>query len=214
MKIIKKIRCLLYISIYLTSSYIHAAPSTCTYQTYKWNTKLKHAVEFKKVKHSYSRLNKNEVDATTGCTVCQEDQVEINLAYIKPFSVCKLIENDIRRTLINLIEQGELITEVTGYRVGQTRGKVDEKYNRTEFSNHSFGIALDINASQNGLYDRCFKFSSACRLIRGGVWNPNNKRSLRPQGSIVIRMKQLGFRWGGEIAGKQKDFMHFSPSGY
>lgn len=201
-------------SVYLLSSLSFADPSTCTYQTYKWNTKLKRAVDYKTVKHSYSKLDTNEIDTVTGCTVCREDQVKIDLPNVKPFYICKIMANDVQQTLLELINQGELIHEVTGYRVGQTRGKVDKESNRTGFSNHSYGIALDINASQNGLYDRCFKFSSTCRLIRGGAWDPSKRGSLNPHGPTVNRMKQLGFRWGGEIAGKQKDFMHFSPSGY
>ncbi|MCK4708030.1 MAG: M15 family metallopeptidase, partial [Gammaproteobacteria bacterium] len=133
---------------------------------------------------------------------------------IQTFAVCKLIADEIKHTLINLIKQGETITEVTGYRVGMTRGKTDKYHNRTQFSNHSFGIALDINAQQNGLYDQCMHFSNNCRLIRGGPWKPGYKGSMTREGSIVRQMEQLGLRWGGLIAGKQKDFMHFSPSGY
>lgn len=186
----------------------------CTYETYKWNVKLKRAVDRKIIKHSYSNLSKEEVSSTTGCTVCKEDQVEINLPGLKPFYICKLLANDIRHTLLNLIRQGEYITEVTGYRVGMTKGKPDNEYNRSQFSNHSYGISLDINPEQNGLYDHCINFSTDCRLIRGGAWSLDNKGSMKKNSSIVKQMKQLGFRWGGEIAGKQKDFMHFSPSGY
>ena len=192
----------------------YAEASSCTYKTYKWNVKLKRAVDLKTVQHSYSKLSKEEIDATTGCTVCQEDQVKINLPGLKSFSICKLLANDIEQTLLELIKQGEYIAEVTGYRVGMTRGKTDHEHNRTRFSNHSYGIALDINAQQNGLYDQCIKFSSNCRLIRGGPWNPSYKGSMTSEGSIVRRMNQLGLQWGGLIAGKQKDFMHFSPSGY
>ena len=193
---------------------VFAQPSTCTYQTYKWNVKLKRAVERKTVQHSYSKLRKDEIDATTGCTVCEEDQVNIQLLGLKSFAVCKLLVKDVQRVLLDLIEQGEIISEVTGYRVGKTRGKTDKAHNRTQFSNHSYGIALDINPQQNGLYDRCIKFSATCRLIRGGPWKPGYKGSMTRQGSIVRQMNQLGFRWGGLIAGKQKDFMHFSPTGY
>lgn len=196
------------------SSITYATPSTCTYQTYKWNVKLKRAVERKTVRHSYSNLSQEEVDATTGCTVCQEDQIEIKLPGLKSFLVCKLLANDVEQILLGLITQGEFINEITGYRVGMTRGKTDNEQNRTRFSNHSYGIALDINAQQNGLYDQCITFSSACRLIRGGPWKPGYQGSITREGGIVRQMEQLGLRWGGLIAGKQKDFMHFSPSGY
>lgn len=205
---------LLLFLVSVTTNIVYAEPETCTYQTYKWNTKLKRAVERRTVQHSYANLDKSEIDSLTGCTVCQEDQVHIKLPGIKTFAVCKLLAEDLKKTLLELIKQGEHIYDVTGYRVGMTRGKIDKENNRTRFSNHSFGIALDINVQQNGLYDRCIMFSSACRLIRGGAWIPGKKGSLTSEGSIVRRMKQLGFQWGGKIAGKQKDFMHFSPTGY
>ena len=84
----------------------YAEPSTCTYQTYKWNVKLKRAVERKTVRHSYSNLSQEEIDATTGCTVCQEDQVKINLPGLISFSVCNLLANDIEQILLGLITQG------------------------------------------------------------------------------------------------------------
>ena len=195
-------------------SNVYAQPAFCTYQTYKWNVKLKRAVEIKQVQHSYSSLEQFEVDSQTGCTVCQEDQVTINLPGIKPFSVCRLIANDLNQTLRNLIHSGELIYEVTGYRVGMTRGEVDNNFNRTRFSNHSFGIALDINPAQNGLYDQCQVFSESCRLLRGGPWRPGYMGSLTKDSQIVRQLTRLGFNWGGLIQGKQKDFMHFSPTGY
>lgn len=213
MKINKSIY-LLILLFSLCMNVSHAQPSTCSYQTYKWNTKLKRAVEIKEVKHSYSNLRKYEVDKITGCTVCREDQVEIKLPNIKPFLICKVLAKGINKTLLKSINAGETINSVVGYRVGMTRGKIDELYNRTQFSNHSYGIAIDLNSKQNGLYDRCITFSKKCRLIRGGIWNPNKSGSITKNGYIVYHMKQLGLRWGGNIAGKQKDFMHFSPSGY
>jgi len=194
--------------------FVCAEPSTCTYKTYKWNVKHKQAVERKSVRHSYASLIKDEVDTITGCSVCEEDQVPINLPSIKPFAVCKLLAAEIQQALYELIQQGEVIYEVIGYRVGMTKGPTDFAHNRTRFSNHSYGIALDINPRQNGLYDRCIEFGSGCRLIRGGHWQPGVQGSLTRESSIVRRLNNLGLRWGGQIVGKQKDFMHFSPTGY
>jgi hypothetical protein len=112
------------------------------------------------------------------------------------------------------MENGERIFSVVGYRVGMTRGNFDALGNRTRFSNHSFGIAIDINEQQNGLYDRCITFGPACRLRRGGNWIPGQEGSLTPESPVVKAMKRIGMKWGGEIEGHQKDFMHFSPSGY
>ena len=191
-----------------------AAEKSCSYSTYRWNTKIKKAVDVKQIKQAYSSLKSYEIDQATGCTVCEEDQVTLSVGKIKPFKVCKVFAEDLRQQLEKLISSGETINKVIGYRVGRTKGNVDSYGNRSQFSNHSFGIAIDINDEQNGLYDRCTTFGSHCRLIKGGEWNPQNNGSLTANSPIVLSMKKLGFKWGGEIKGKQKDFMHFSPSGY
>jgi len=189
-------------------------PTTCTYQTYTWNTRLKKAVNYRTVHHPYSEVSAIEKDKKTGCTVCREDQIQIRLPNIKPFYMCRLYADRVHHALLQLMQRGVYIRTAVGYRVGKTRGNADARGLRSRFSNHSFGIALDINSEQNGLYDQCLQFGPQCRLIRGGPWRPDQLGSLRSDGPVVRMMRQLGFRWGGEIVGKQKDFMHFSPSGY
>lgn len=119
-----------------------------------------------------------------------------------------------RAELSELLQSGEKIYEVVGYRVGMTRGNVDQDGNRTVFSNHSFGTALDINPGQNGLYENCVQFGPNCRLIRGGAWKQGREGTLTVDSATVQGMQRLGLRWGGEIKGRQKDFMHFSITGY
>jgi hypothetical protein len=58
------------------------------------------------------------------------------------------------------------------------------------------------------------EFNADCRLIRGGHWSPEFATSIQADGRIVYAMESMGLKWGGEILGKQKDFMHFSPTGY
>ena len=200
--------------LFLLFQVVRADGPTCSYSTYKWNTHARQAVDYRTVRRPYSQLRPEEIDAGTGCTVCEEDQVEIDLPGIRPFRVCRLLEHEIRRAFFNAIQSGEVIRSVVGYRVGMTRGDVDSNGNRTRFSNHSFGIAIDINEQQNGLYDRCISFGATCRLRRGGPWIPGRAGSLGPDSPIVQEFKRIGFNWGGEIEGRQKDFMHFSPSGY
>jgi hypothetical protein len=192
-----------------------ATPQRCSYDTYQWSTLEKRAVNRQTVVHPYDEVTDEERDPITGCTVCQEDQVELTLPGLKPFRICKILAPNIETALRDLIETGVPIKTVIGYRVGRTRGEVDDNGLRTGFSNHSFGVAIDINPEHNGLYDRCLHFNSGCRLIRGGPWQPRTRaESLGASGEVVRRFKQEGFLWGGEIRGKQKDFMHFSPSGY
>ena len=44
--------------------------------------------------------------------------------------------------------------------------------------------------------------------------NYDQKEFNRIKKEYIQYLKDIGFKWGGEILGKQKDFMHFSPSGY
>jgi len=187
----------------------------CSYDTYQWSTVEKRAIDFKKVSHPYSEITDDERDPVTGCTVCIEDQIQINTPPLKPFYVCKVVAPEIQQILEGLIYSGEKIDHIIGYRVGKTRGDVDHYGNRTKFSNHSYGVAIDINPEHNGLYDRCIEFGNGCRLIRGGPWRPDEmEQSIKPEGMIVRAFKENGYLWGGEIRGRQKDFMHFSLTGY
>jgi len=168
-----------------------------------------------RVVRAYDELLPEERDAETGCTVCEEDQVRIDISGLPVFHVCKLVAQQIRGAFLELKRKGVPIKSVVAYRVGRSRGLVDENGNRQGFSNHSFGVALDINAEHNGLYTQCTTFGPHCILSRGGIWQPgSDPYSLRKDSEIVRLLKASGLKWGGEIAGQQKDFMHFSPSGY
>ena len=189
-------------------------PETCTYQSFNWNISQQRPVNIRRVTHPYATLSEEEVDLQTGCTVCLEDQELLKVGNLKPFLVCKKIVTVVRTTLEQLLATNETLLEVTAYRPGRTRNPLDSDGNRTGFSNHAYGAAIDINRELNGLYDSCVKFGPECRLIQGGSWIPGNPGVLEPNVPIVRSMKQAGFKWGGEIAGKQKDFMHFSITGY
>lgn len=191
-----------------------SAEQQCTYSTYQWNVGARRAVGQRKVVKPFSELAAAERDSQTGCTVCEEDQLTLIFVGLRPFKVCRLIAPRVQAIVAALQRQQAPLLDVVGYRVGMTRGNVDSAGNRTGFSNHSFGVALDVNTEQNGLYENCVSFNPACRLIKGGRWNPQQAFSLTEDSMIVLEFKRNGFRWGGEIAGQQKDFMHFSPSGY
>ncbi len=111
------------------------------------------------------------------------------------------------------LEQGFPIATLTGYRVGRTRGPLDARGLRTQYSNHSLGVAIDINAETNGLYDRCVEWGPHCRLRIGGKWDPHNSLSITRGRAPHTHMEAVGFKWGGELTGRQKDFMHFSLTG-
>ncbi len=190
------------------------ADDLCTYKQWRWNVARKSAVQLASVAKPRSRLTAAEVDVATGCTVCREDQETVQLPGLAPFAVCKRIAARVRGALLAIQSQGVPLRQVVGYRVGLTRGALDAAGNRTGFSHHSYGIALDINPEHNGLYTDCERFGVHCRLLRGGPWRPGrDPLSLPADGSAVRALAAIGLRWGGNLAGRQKDFMHFSPGG-
>lgn len=185
----------------------------CHYQTWSWSVREKRPVNIRQIKTFKKQLTLQERGTIEGCSVCQEDQTEIRLAGIPTFQMCKRFASTIEIHLQKIKNSGFPITEIEGYRVGKTKGPIDAQGLRSEFSNHSYGTALDINASLNGLYENCIEFSSECRLSRGGQWIPQRPGTITPGSLIVNEFKKAQFKWGGELPGKQKDFMHFSPGG-
>jgi len=189
-------------------------PDTCTYDLQVWNVIEKRSTNGTTVRHAYADLLPEEVDAATGCTVCVEDQVRIDLPQLQPFFICHRVASRVRSVVSELIRNNEPIQSIVAYHVIRSRGTVDKDGNRKEFSNHSFGLALDINPELNGLYENCVSFGPQCRLLRGGEWHPGVPGTVETKGAIATAFKNAGFRWGGEIIGNQKDFMHFSLTGY
>jgi len=189
--------------------------SLCSYDTYAWNVEQRAAVDRARIEKPRAELSEEEeVDASTGCSVCEQDQVWVELDGVPPVRICRVLAADIEDVLRMLRDQGFPLEQLEGYRPGRTRGEVDERGNRTSFSNHAYGIAIDINPHLNGLYTDCIEFGPGCRLIRGGPWRPGHPGTLSDGDAAVRALEALGLRWGGSIRGRQKDYMHFSPSGY
>ncbi len=189
-------------------------PQICTYEVQSWSVTLKQSVDRKTISHPYSSMTYDEIDPVTGCSVCSEDQELISIPPLEPFLLCSRIAPQVRTALERLVRDSAPVFAVIGYHVIRSRGPVDGDGKRTEFSNHSFGTAIDINPDQNGLYDHCSQFGPGCRLMRGGEWRPGVAGTLERDSDIVRTFKAIGLRWGGEIVGRQKDFMHFSSTGY
>jgi hypothetical protein len=194
----------------------HKTPETCTYTVGIWNTGVGAITRTVRVEKPYSEITEEEKDPfVMDCTACSEDQVLIKLPGLDSFSVCRVIAAKVEAGLQNLISRGEPILTVSGYRPVQSKGPLNESGERTVLSNHAFGTAIDINRMQNGLYRNCYEWNAGCELVLGGPWRPGKTRgSLSPDGAVVRKMKSLGFKWGGEIEASQKDFMHFSLSGF
>ncbi len=199
--------------LFMLAPALAGPPETCTYTDWTWSSVERRAMDIREVKKPYSALRDDERDASTGCTICREDQVQIELPGIDSFKICKAVADDIETALNQSIDAGFEIDTITGYRVGRSKGVLDVAGRRTEYSNHSFGLAIDVNADKNGLYDRCTEFSDACRLLRGGAWQPGMAGGITTDSPLYEAMIKMGWQWGGALSGQQKDFMHFSPKG-
>ena len=73
-----------------------------------------------------------------------------------------------------------------------------------KLSNHSFGRAIDINPYFNPvIYKETGKVSPS-----GAKYNPKSKGVFSQDNPLVILMKKLGWRWGGDWT-SLKDYHHF-----
>jgi hypothetical protein len=162
-----------------------ASAADCSYSVWSWNVARRAAVEAHEVSKPRARLSAAERDPTTGCTVCREDQAWIGGKGLPRVQVCGLLAPGIERALREALARGARIDTLVGYRPSLTRGALDADGNRTGFSNHSFGIALDVNPAHNGLYDRCPSFGPSCRLREGGAWDPRHPAALSRDHPLV-----------------------------
>lgn len=199
----------------------------CVYHSSQWDVVKKRNVNGKLIDKRYAEVSDDERDpADKRCTVCRGDQTRIDpkrlgFAKLGAFSVCWAYAQQVESALKGIAAADDFdLKAVIGYRPGRTRGTVvDGK--RTEWSNHSFGTAIDLNAFANGLHANCkvakatAESVKACKLRIGGAWDPTGRPRLTvTAGSSPYRAFTPFWKWGGEIAGDIKDFMHFSISGY
>jgi hypothetical protein len=200
---------LIFLFSLLTNLY---ATSYCEYSYTVWNNLQKKSEGPFTIRKHISDVKPIERDPG-GCTLCKSDQIEISLSNGVKFEVCKKEAGRIQSSLEKALREGVIIKTVVGYRPSMSKGALDARGRRTEFSRHAFGIAVDINEAHNGLYDQCLKWGPSCRLIKGGTYLPGKPLSLTSDSVLVNIFKSSGLKWGGEIEGYQKDFMHFSPDG-
>lgn len=196
--------------------------AACTYSTYNWSTVKKKAVNHAKVSKTRGELTEEERDPSDPrCTVCQEDQVSVEVEGLPAVTVCQHYAEQVRAALKETATAGFKVKALIGYRVGRTRGAVKDGL-RQQFSNHSYGTAIDINAGENGLYGEC-KLDKVpataadlkrCKLRVGGAWDPKKRPavSVREGGPAHAAFTRF-WKWGGARTDKVKDFMHFSPTG-
>ncbi len=196
------------------SSTAGAAPARrCHYAYTVWNARARRTTERRAVDKLYDELSPEE-KGPLGCTPCEEDQVRVTLSDGLSFRACRAAADRVRAALEQSLADGQKLVSVVGYRPQVSKGAMDGLGNRTALSNHSFGVAFDLNEDHNGLYNECRRWGPECRLAKGGPYRPGEPLSLTEASPAVKRMAQAGFSWGGLLPGRQKDFMHFSPNGY
>ena len=197
----------------LFASPVWADSEMCRYRTWEWNTLTGQAENHREVLKPYDELTEEEKDPYSACTICESDQRWVRIEKVPPFRVCKYFSSEVKATLLRVIDSGFLVHSISAYRVGRTKGEIDEQGLRTRFSHHSFGTAIDINSGLNGLYSNCLTFGNDCRLLRGGPWVPDQPGAITSGSVVYQEFKNMEWKWGGELPGRQKDFMHFSLSG-
>ena len=189
------------------------ADDVCNYSDWDWDVNQNKAVNFREIETTRDQLTDVQKHSDLACSICEEDMTVLKFENVAPIKVCRVVAPAIKDAIRQAINEGFRVKSLTGYRVGRTKGPVNQSGLRTQYSNHSFGLAIDINADANGLYTNCVTFSPNCELKRGGPWQPENPAGITQDSPIYRSMRAIGFRWGGELQGRQKDFMHFSISG-
>lgn len=200
------------IFFFLLLSFGVQAEELCQYNYTVWNTRFQKAEGPFRISKPRSALTKTEA-GSSGCSVCESDQVLVKLSNHIEVKLCKTQAHKIKNVLEKFLQSGGVIKTLTGYRPSISKGTVDSRGLRTEFSRHAYGMAIDINEDHNGLYDHCIEWGPSCRLIKGGKYSSENPLSIRADSQIVRLFREEGLEWGGKIHGFQKDFMHFSPDG-
>lgn len=188
------------------------ASEICEYSYTVWNNRERKSEGPFTIRKPYARVTSLERYSST-CTICRRDQVEVSLQNGVRFEVCKSEAGKFVKVLEEALKAGFTIKTVVGYRPSLSKGPLDSTGRRTQFSRHAFGVAIDVNEDHNGLYDQCVRWGPACRLIKGGKYSATDPLSIRPDSILVKLFGRENLKWGGEIQGVQKDFMHFSPDG-
>ena len=80
-------------------------------------------------------------------------------------------------------------------------------YRDVSFSKHAKGLAVDINPVQNPLRWRP-DYSFRKDKPEGAIYNPEVPGTFCPENQIVLKFKELGFRWGRTFK-RNNDDHHF-----
>lgn len=193
--------------------------SRCEYSTYAWDTERGRSTDHEDVNKPFSAVTGDEVSSTDPrCTICESDQVLVELDGVPPFEICWVYVDEVVDAFLEAQRNGFIFEEVEGYRPGRTGGRTDSRGVRTEYGEHAYGLALDINGDFNGMY-RCRVDPSdpervrACRLAHGGEYRPERypRRSIVRGGPLYRALTRRGWVWAGDEYEElgYLDIMHF-----
>jgi len=84
--------------------------------------------------------------------------------------------------------------------------------NTNRLSNHAFGLAVDINPEQNIYFKLDQNGKEIFRYPVGGIYDKNVAGTLYAEHPVVLKFKELGFKWGGDWT-DYKDYQHFEKVG-
>jgi hypothetical protein len=78
------------------------------------------------------------------------------------------------------------------------------------WSNHAYGLAVDLNPTENPYI--------GCGQSRDPATRPYRDRSRHRRGMVgprvIAAFRSIGWGWGGSWTGNTKDYMHFSVTGH
>lgn len=77
--------------------------------------------------------------------------------------------------------------------------------NTTKLSNHSYGMAIDINPLYNPMIIKDKRYP------KNGVYSKENIGTITPDSPVVKIFKKYGWKWGGDYK-SLKDYQHFEKN--
>lgn len=117
-----------------------------------------------------------------------------------PLTIHKDVAEDVKNALQKAQDEGFIVYEVGGFSWRKISGS-------TKMSQHSLGLAVDINVKEN------YCVYPNGKVDAGSFWDPNRSEYSIPRGGALYNaFKGIGWGWGGDWSSK-KDYMHFSYTG-
>ena len=204
----------------------------CTFTEKRWDTNVGKSILFRKETNApYDEVIASEPDyvskVDSRCSICEQDQVVVKVGGGST-KMCWVYAEQASQILNKAVNSGLKIEKLTGYRPLRSGGEKDANGIYKGVGGHIYGMAIDINAKHNGLYNNCKSWDainnpkgplpSSCKLQAGGTWDPISKptKSFYYGSPIYNAFTQAGWKWGGKDlgSGSQRDIMDFSIYGY